>query len=40
VTNYRETFNVEIRNGGVDGLIKSLASKNSALDAQTSARSK
>ena len=28
VTNYRETFNAEVRDGGVDGLIKSLASKN------------
>ncbi|MBE0623030.1 MAG: ABC transporter substrate-binding protein [Burkholderiales bacterium] len=28
VTNYRETFIAEIRNGGVDGLIKTLASKN------------
>jgi phospholipid transport system substrate-binding protein len=32
VTNYRETFNTEIRDGGVDGLIKSLASQNRALD--------
>ncbi len=28
VTNYRETFNSEIHDAGVDGLIKSLASKN------------
>src|ERR1039458_5150678 len=28
VTNYRETFNAEIRDGGLDGLIKSLVSKN------------
>jgi phospholipid transport system substrate-binding protein len=28
VTNYRETFNAQIRDSGVDGLIKSLASKN------------
>jgi len=40
VTNYRETFNAEIRDGGVDGLIKSLASKNRALDTQASAKSK
>jgi phospholipid transport system substrate-binding protein len=33
VTNYRETFNAEIRDGGVDGLIKSLASKNRSLEA-------
>ena len=38
VTNYRETFNTEIRNGGVDGLIKSLVSKNHALETQSSAR--
>ena len=34
VTNYRDTFNAEIREHGVDGLIKSLASKNRSLDAQ------
>ncbi|MCX7143016.1 MAG: ABC transporter substrate-binding protein [Proteobacteria bacterium] len=28
VTTYRESFNVEIRDGGVDGLIKALATKN------------
>ena len=28
VTNYRESFGQEIRNGGVDGLISSLVSKN------------
>lgn len=32
VTNYRETFNNEIRNGGIDGLIKTLQSKNSSTD--------
>ena len=37
VTNYRETFNAEIRDSGVDGLIKSLASKNSSLVVQASA---
>lgn len=31
VTNYRETFAAEVRNGGVDGLIKSLQSKNQNL---------
>ena len=31
VTNYRESFSVQIRDGGVDGLIKSLASKNRSL---------
>lgn len=37
VTNYRETFNSEVRYGGVDGLIKSLASKNRSLGVQASA---
>jgi phospholipid transport system substrate-binding protein len=40
VTNYRETFNAEIRDGGVDGLIKSLANKNRALETQSSSNSK
>jgi phospholipid transport system substrate-binding protein len=40
VTNYRETFNTEIRDSGVDGLIKSLASKNSSLDSQAGATPK
>ena len=40
VTNYRETFNAEIRDGGVDGLIKSLASKNRSLETQASAKPK
>ena len=35
VTNYRETFNTEIRDGGIDGLIKSLSSKNRSLEAGT-----
>lgn len=30
VTNYRSTFNDQVRQGGVDGLIKSLASKNAS----------
>jgi phospholipid transport system substrate-binding protein len=34
VTNYRETFNAEIRAGGVDSLIKSLASKNRSFETQ------
>lgn len=38
VTNYRETFNAEIRDGGVDGLIKSLASKNRSLAVHASAK--
>jgi len=40
VTNYRETFNAEIRDGGVDGLIKSLASKNRSLDTPASSEPK
>lgn len=40
VTNYRETFNAEIRDGGVDGLIKSLAGKNRSLDTQASSKPK
>ena len=32
VSNYRETFNGEIRDGGVDGLIKSLSSKNRSVE--------
>jgi phospholipid transport system substrate-binding protein len=40
VTNYRETFNTEIRDGGVDGLIKSLASKNHSLEPQAGSKSK
>ena len=39
VTNYRESFLAEIRNGGVDGLIKSLASKNRSLEASAGGRS-
>ncbi len=40
VTNYRDTFNAEIRERGVDGLIKSLASKNRSLDAQGGSKPK
>jgi phospholipid transport system substrate-binding protein len=32
VTTYRDTFANEIRNGGVDGLIKNLDNKNRQLD--------
>ncbi len=35
VTNYRSSFATEIRNGGVDGLIKTLKAKNSSLEAST-----
>ncbi|MDK9724881.1 MAG: ABC transporter substrate-binding protein [Sterolibacteriaceae bacterium MAG5] len=33
VTNYRESFAQEVRNGGIDGLIKSLQSKNKSGEA-------
>jgi len=32
VTNYRETFAQEVRNGGIDGLIQSIANKNKSLE--------
>ena len=38
VTTYRESFIAEIREGGVDGLIKSLAGKNHSLEVQAGAR--
>ena len=38
VTNYRETFNTEIHEGGVDGLIKALASKNHSQEVQASSK--
>jgi phospholipid transport system substrate-binding protein len=31
VTNYRDQFGQEVRNGGIDGLIQSIASKNKSL---------
>jgi phospholipid transport system substrate-binding protein len=40
VTNYRDSFNAEIRASGVDGLIKSLADKNRSLETQAGAASK
>jgi phospholipid transport system substrate-binding protein len=33
VTNYRDQFGQEVRNGGIDGLIASIAAKNKSLDA-------
>ncbi|MBZ0142034.1 MAG: ABC transporter substrate-binding protein [Rhodocyclaceae bacterium] len=33
VTNYRSSFATEIRNGGIDGLIKTLKAKNKSLEA-------
>jgi phospholipid transport system substrate-binding protein len=40
VTNYRETFNAEIHEGGLDGLIKSLASKNHGQEVQAGSKPK
>jgi len=40
VTNYRDNFNAEIRDSGVDGLIKSLAGKNRSPETQAGAKSK
>ena len=34
VTNYRSSFAEEVRAGGVDGLIRSLESKNRSLEAE------
>jgi phospholipid transport system substrate-binding protein len=36
VTTYRDTFANEVRNGGIDGLIKTLAEKNRQLEAKQS----
>ena len=32
VTNYRSSFATEVRNGGIDGLIKAIATKNKSLE--------
>lgn len=40
VTNYRESFNAQIRSKGVDGLIKVLADKNRSLETQAGAKPK
>lgn len=34
VTNYRSTFNSQIKKGGINGLIESLAKKNKSLEGQ------
>jgi phospholipid transport system substrate-binding protein len=34
ITNYREQFAQEVRNGGIDGLINSIAAKNRSLEAR------
>ncbi|MBL8484642.1 MAG: ABC transporter substrate-binding protein [Rhodocyclaceae bacterium] len=38
VTNYRETFAAEIRNNGIDGLIKSLATRNKTNESASAAK--
>ena len=38
VTNYRDSFGQEVRNGGIDGLIKSLKDKNKQLETTVSAK--
>ena len=35
VTNYRDQFGQEVRNGGIDGLIASVAAKNKSLEANS-----
>jgi phospholipid transport system substrate-binding protein len=35
VTNYRDQFNQEVRNGGIDGLVASVAAKNKSLEANS-----
>lgn len=32
MTNYRDQFSQEVRNGGIDGLIGTLAAKNKSLE--------
>jgi phospholipid transport system substrate-binding protein len=34
VTNYRDEFNEQIKNGGVDGLIKTLSDRNKGVAAK------
>lgn len=38
VTNYRDSFGQEVRNGGIDGLIKSLKDKNKQIEPAVSAK--
>jgi phospholipid transport system substrate-binding protein len=35
VTNYRDQFSTEVRNGGIDGLIASIAAKNKSVEAKS-----
>lgn len=39
VTNYRESFAQEVRNGGIDGLISSIAEKNKQIEAKAEKKS-
>jgi phospholipid transport system substrate-binding protein len=39
VTTYRDSFAAEVRNGGIDGLIKSLQNRNKSLEAKASQKS-
>jgi phospholipid transport system substrate-binding protein len=39
VTNYRESFAAEVRNGGIDGLIKALQNRNKSLEAKAGEKS-
>jgi phospholipid transport system substrate-binding protein len=39
VTNYRDSFAAEVRNGGIDGLIKSLQNRNKSLEAKAGQKS-
>jgi phospholipid transport system substrate-binding protein len=40
VTNYRDQFNQEVRNGGIDGLIAAIAAKNKSLESGAKADKK
>lgn len=40
VTNYRDQFNQEVRNGGIDGLIAAIAAKNRSLESSAKAEKK
>ncbi len=40
VTNYRDQFNQEVRNGGIDGLIAAIAAKNKSLESSAKAEKK
>ena len=40
VTNYRDQFNQEVRNGGIDGLIAAIAAKNKSLESAAKAEKK